>query len=377
MSTDAREAAPDVRDTARAPAEALRSVAVPAAGDDPLAAFDYALDPACIAQHPAFERDGARLLALGRASGATSHHAVRDLPELLATGDLVVVNATRVLPARLRGRAVSGGGRQALLLGELAPLPDGARRFRALVRGRARTGSRLVFERGGQQLVAEIVAREPDGAVALRFAPSTDPYALGETPLPPYIRRAAAEPGDAERYQTVFARVPGSIAAPTAGLHLSERLLATLARRGIERTEVVLHVGEGTFRPLRDADLVAGRLHEEAFELPESAAAAVARTRARGGRVIAVGTTTARVLESCATEDGLVRARRGRTDLFLRPGSRFRVVDALLTNFHLPRSSLLLLVAAFAGRERVLAAYAAAQASGYRFYSFGDAMLVR
>ena len=343
---------------------------------DPLAAFDYALEPARIAQHPAPERDGARLLVLDRASGALSHRTIRDLPELLAPGDLLVVNATRVLPARLRGRAPSGGAREALLLGELEAAPDGGRLFRALVRGRVRTGDKLVFERGAERLEAQVAAKAEDGEIELRFARDAQPYALGETPLPPYIRRLAPEPGDAERYQTVFARVPGSVAAPTAGLHLSESLLAALARRGVDRAEVVLHVGEGTFRPLRAADLASDRLHAEAFELPESTAAAVARARERGGRVVAVGTTATRVLESCAAEGGAVAARSGQTRLFLRPGSRFRVVDVLLTNFHLPRSSLLVLAAAFAGRERVLAAYAAAQAAGYRFYSFGDAMLV-
>jgi S-adenosylmethionine:tRNA ribosyltransferase-isomerase len=347
------------------------------ASEDPLAPFDYALDPARIAQHPAAERDGARLLVLDRAHGETLHRTIRELPELLAPGDLLVVNATRVLPARLRGRKASGGAAEALLLTPLPSAPGGLLRFRALVRGRTRIGGKLVFGEGEARLEAEIAEKAEDGEVTLAFAPGASPYALGETPLPPYIRRETAAPVDAERYQTIFARVPGSVAAPTAGLHLSERLLSALAARGIERAEVVLQVGAGTFRPLRETDLAAGRLHAEPFELSAAAADAVSRTRARGGRVVAVGTTVARVLESCAAPDGQVAARSGETDLFLRPGSRFRVVDALLTNFHLPRSSLLLLVAAFVGRERVLAAYATAQAAGYRFYSYGDAMLVR
>jgi S-adenosylmethionine:tRNA ribosyltransferase-isomerase len=346
------------------------------ASDDPLSPFDYVLDPSRVAQQPAAARDGARLLALDRTSGALAHRTILDLPELLAPGDLVVVNATRVLPARLRGRKESGGAIEALLLGPLPPAPGGGPRFRALIRGRVRVGAKLAFGAGEGRLEAEIAAKADDGETVLLFAPGARPYALGETPLPPYIRRETPASEDVERYQTVFARVPGSVAAPTAGLHLSERLLAALAARGIERTEVVLHVGTGTFRPLRDADLAAGRLHAEAFELPAAAAEAVARARARGGRIVAVGTTVARVLESCALPGGGVDTRSGETDLFLRPGSSFRVVDALLTNFHLPRSSLLLLVAAFAGRERVLAAYAAAQAAGYRFYSYGDAMLV-
>jgi S-adenosylmethionine:tRNA ribosyltransferase-isomerase len=215
-----------------------------------------------------------------------------------------------------------------------------------------------------------------DGEVVLAFAPGPSPYEIGEPPLPPYIRRDAPEPRDLERYQTVFARAPGAVAAPTAGLHLSPDLLERIANAGVDRAEVVLHVGPGTFRPIRKRDLDAGRLHAETFELPPEAAAAIARTRDRGGRVIAVGTTTTRVLEACAERAGQVRAAKGETDLLLLPGSRFRVVDGLLTNFHLPRSSLLLLVAAFAGRERVLAAYESALGRGYRFYSYGDAMLI-
>ena len=340
---------------------------------DELAAYEFDLPPDRIAQQPAAERDGARLLQLDRRSGALAHRRVLDLPGLLAPGDLLVVNATRVLPARLRGRKASGGGAEALLLGPVAP-----GRYRALVRarGRLRTGLGLIFTGAGRELAAEIVAVSESGEVELAFAADASPYELGETPLPPYIRRAAPQAPDAERYQTVFARVPGSVAAPTAGLHLSERLLAAIDARGVARAEVVLHVGPGTFRPLGPAELASGRLHPERFTLPQATADAIAATRARGGRVAAVGTTTTRVLEARATGDGGVRAGEGLTDLFLRPGSAFRVVDALLTNFHLPRSSLLLLVAAFAGRERVLAAYAEAVRAGYRFYSYGDAMWI-
>ena len=237
-------------------------------------------------------------------------------------------------------------------------------------------GQKLAFEREARRIEAEIAAVAEDGRVELAFEPGADPYALGETPLPPYIRRDAAREADEERYQTTYARDPGSVAAPTAGLHLSERLLAALDERGVECAEVVLHVGIGTFRPLRDEDLAAGRLHAEPLELPGDTAAAVRRTHDRGGRVVAVGTTSARVLEARAAGRGRVTPGAGETDLFLRPGSRFQVVDALLTNFHLPRSSLLLLVAAFAGREPVLDAYREAVAAGYRFYSYGDAMLL-
>ena len=338
--------------------------------------YDYDLPEASIAQAPPPDRDGARLLVLDRRAGSLRHDAVRALPSHLRAGDLLVRNATRVLPARLRGRKSTGGAAEALLLGPADPESDGRLRALLRTRGRLRPGLRLRFEREGRACEAEVVAVAANGEVELAFAPGSDPYALGETPLPPYIRRDAPCEADVERYQTVFARVPGSVAAPTAGLHLSERLLGSLASAGVECAEVVLHVGVGTFRPLREEDLRAGRLHSEAYELPEATARAVAEARARGSRVVAVGTTSARVLESCAAEGGTVEARRGRTDLFLRPGSPWRVVDTLLTNFHLPRSSLLLLVASFAGREKVLRAYAEAVREGYRFYSYGDAMLV-
>ena len=345
------------------------------AGPEELAAFDFALPPERIAQEPLPERDAARMLVLDRARGTLAHEQVRGLARRLRPGDLLVVNATRVLPAKLRGRKASGGAAEALLLG---PVGSDPLRLRALLRqrGRLRVGQKLRFggEPGG--LDAELVALGEEGEVVLAFAAGLSPYALGETPLPPYIRREAPRAADAERYQSVFARVPGSVAAPTASLHLGERLLAELAAHGVERAEIVLHVGPGTFRPLREAELATGRLHPERYRLPEETAAAIERTRARGGRVVAVGTTTSRVLEHCAEEGGRVRPGEGETTLFLRPGDRFRVVDALLTNFHLPRSSLLLLVAAFAGRERVLRAYAEALAAGYRFYSYGDAMLL-
>jgi S-adenosylmethionine:tRNA ribosyltransferase-isomerase len=335
--------------------------------------FDYALPPEAIAQTPAEPREAARLLGLDRATGARTHARVADLPRLLRAGDLLVVNATRVLPARLLGAKASGGSAEALVLGPAA----GSDRWRALVRcrGRLRPGLRLRFGAGAAAFEAEVAALGADGEVVLALPPGVSPYRAGEAPLPPYIRRPPAA-ADRDRYQTVYARVPGAVAAPTAGLHLGAPLLAALAAAGIERAEVVLHVGPGTFRPLRDEDVAAGRLHAEPYELAAATADAVARARARGGRVVAVGTTTARVLETCAGEDGRVHPGAGTTALFLRPGSRFRAVDALLTNFHLPRSSLLLLVAAFAGRERVLAAYAEAIAAGYRFYSYGDAMLV-
>jgi len=340
---------------------------------DDLAQFDFALAPEQIAQHPPAERDGGRLMHLERKTGRVEHDQIRALPALLREGDLLVTNATRVLAARLRGNKASGGSAEALLLGPAEI--DG--RYRALIRhsGRLRVGRK--YRLGTPALDAELLSFDANGVGVLAFEPGADPYAAGETPLPPYIHRDTAREEDETRYQTTFARVPGSIAAPTAGLHLSDDLLAQLDRRGIERAEVVLHVGLGTFRPLREQDLANRRLHEERFELPESTAEAIARTRARGGRVVAVGTTVTRVLETRATDDRNVRAGSGTTDLFLAPGDRFRAIDALLTNFHLPRSSLLLLVAAFAGRENVLAAYAEAIRENYRFYSYGDAMLIQ
>lgn len=365
--------------------------------DPELVRFDYELPPERIAQHPPAERDGARLLVLNRAETRLVDGQVRQLGEALRAGDLLVVNATRVMPARLRGRKETGGSAEALILGPFeasnasrAPWgdsngADGATRaadevhqFRALLRSRGRlhVGQKYRFGPAERPLDAEITQLSPDGEVVLAMPSDHSPYDIGETPLPPYIRRTRADPTDAERYQTTYARVPGSVAAPTAGLHLSPGLLDDLRRREIGLCEVVLHVGAGTFRPLRQQNLDSGKLHSETFELDGAAADRINRTRERGGRVIAVGTTSARVLETCAREDGTVRAARGRTDLFLRPGVGFRVTDALLTNFHLPRSSLLMLVAAFAGTERVMGAYAHALRSGYRFYSYGDAMLV-
>jgi len=337
--------------------------------------FDYTLPPSCIAQTPAPEREAARLFVLDRATCARTHARVAELPSLLRAGDLLVVNATRVLPARLRGEKRSGGRAEALVLGPSATPGH----WRALLRcrGRQRVGLGLRFGSGDDAFDAEIAALGDDGEVVLALAPEVSPYRAGEAPLPPYIRRDAAHSADLARYQTVFARVPGAVAAPTAGLHLGDALLRTLDAAGVERAEVVLHVGPGTFRPLRDGDIAAGRLHSEPYELPAATAAAIARTRARAGRVVAVGTTTTRVLETCATAERGVRAGCGETDIFLRPGSEFRVVDVLLTNFHLPRSSLLLLVAAFAGRELILDAYAEAVKLDYRFYSYGDAMWIQ
>ncbi len=362
-----------------------------AEGIPELDGFDYALPDTAIAQAPLPERDAARLLRVARAGGALIEpdvdRRVLDLPDLLAPGDLLVVNTTKVVPARLRGRKSSGGRVEALLLEHLHDRPE-PQSFRALVgsTGRLRRGLELCFEAGGERQNAALVELLGGGEAVLVFEGEQSPYRLGEAPLPPYIKRRdegerseAQRAFDLERYQTLYASAPGAVAAPTAGLHLSARVLEALERRGIERAEVVLHVGPGTFRPLRAEDLARGELHAERYVLPGATAEAIARTRARRGRVIAIGTTSTRVLESCADQaagGGLVRPGSGQTRIFLKPGSPIRVIDGLLTNFHLPRSSLMLLVAALIGREPLLAAYRHALARGYRFYSYGDAMLI-
>lgn len=337
--------------------------------------FDFELPDAAIAQEAA-PRGESRLLVLA-AGGAARHRRIADLPELLAPGDLLVVNDTRVIPARLFARREEspggGGGRVELLLVERRESCE----WECLVRpGRkALPGTRL---RLGDTLRAEIVARLGDGRRHVRFSEAVEPHLerLGHVPLPPYIKRPDT-PGDRERYQTVFASQPGAIAAPTAGLHFTPELLARLAAVGVERAAVTLHVGIGTFKPVTAELVHEHRMDEERWEVPAATAAAIAATRRRGGRVVAVGTTVVRTLESvAAAHDGEIVAGAGRTALFITPGFRFRAVDALLTNFHLPRSTLLMLVCAFAGRERVLEAYREAIATGYRFYSYGDAMLV-
>ncbi len=289
-------------------------------------------------------------------------------------------NATEVQKARLRGQRDTGGKAEALLLG---PGREPGL-WRALVKTKARLRPGLKFRFGSQSsggeerpvLDAEVLGVAADGEVELRMDPDRDPYQAGEIPIPPYIRDGRADPEDADRYQTHFAKEPGSVAAPTAGLHFDPGLDAALEDAGVAVAELVLHIGVGTFRPLRREDMESGELHEEHFVLPEATVAAVAAARRSGGRLVAVGTTSCRVLESQVADDGQLRSGEGSTRLFLRPGDDFRVVDGLLTNFHLPRSSLLLLVAAFAGREALLGAYREAIAEGYRFYSYGDAMLI-
>jgi S-adenosylmethionine:tRNA ribosyltransferase-isomerase len=339
--------------------------------------FDYPLPPEAIAQEPLPERDASRLMVLDRTRPQVSDLTFRDLPELLDPGDLLVVNRTRVFPARLLGLRAGGGAAEVLLLRELE---DGL--WEAFVRpGRRLRSGQVIVVADGFRARVDGEAQPPDGRrrVALEAEGESVASALerhGHTPLPPYVRRPD-RPQDRDRYQTVYARESGSVAAPTAGLHFTPALRARLEERGVGWTEVLLHVGPGTFRPVTVEDVADHRVAAEPFLVPPAAAEAVAATRARGRRVVAVGTTSVRALESAARADGTVEARSGETDLVIAPGYRFAVVDALITNFHLPRSSLLLLVAALAGRERVLAAYAEALRRGYRFYSYGDAMLIR
>jgi S-adenosylmethionine:tRNA ribosyltransferase-isomerase len=332
--------------------------------------FDFELPPDRIAQHPA-PRGASRLLALDR-EGADRHRHVSDLPDLLRRGDLVVINDTRVIPARLFGRRPGGGQIEILLTGKA-----GDRDWDALVKPgrRARPGTVIHLEAG---LTAEILEKEETGRHRLRFSEPIEPHLerLGHMPLPPYIQRED-DAEDKERYQTVWAQNPGAIAAPTAGLHFTQEILDRLPTAGIDIAKVTLHVGLGTFKPVTAERLEDHRMESERWELSEATAEAIRETRARGGRVVAIGTTVVRTLESAALAgDGEVRAGRGATELFITPGFPFQVVDVLLTNFHLPKSTLLMLVSAFAGKDRVLAAYEEAIRESYRFYSYGDAMLL-
>lgn len=335
--------------------------------------FSFDLPPELIAQQPPAERSASRLLCLEGDSGALADRAFRDLPGLLNPGDLLVFNDTRVIPARLFGHKASGGRVEVLVERVLD-----VRRVLAHVRASKspKPGSRLHLEGGiaAEMLgrrgeLFELALRGTNGAPALELL-----EAHGHMPLPPYIERADASE-DRERYQTVYARRRGAVAAPTAGLHFDENLLETLAAQGVESAFVTLHVGAGTFQPVRVDDIRRHRMHAEYAEVSADTVAAVQRTRAAGGRVLAVGTTSVRSLESAA-RGGELQPFAGDTDIFITPGYGFRVVDALITNFHLPESTLLMLVAAFAGYEHIMAAYAHAVAERYRFFSYGDAMFL-
>ena len=351
----------------------------PSGGGLRLADFDFHLPPELIAQHPAAERSASRLL--DARSQPPTDRVFRDLPELLQSGDLLVFNDTQVIKARLFGAKPTGGAVELLVERVL----DGNEVLAHLRASKKPAPGTVLDMQGGFH--AEVLGRWPDAGGALfRLRLSGDPYALmqahGHVPLPPYIHHAD-DADDARRYQTVFARVPGSVAAPTAALHFDEALLAALDARGVTRAHVTLHVGAGTFQPVKVADIARHRMHSERFEVPGETLAAIDRARARGGRVIAVGTTTVRTLETVAQrlDSGAQMGRdwptlRGETDIFITPGHRFALVDLLITNFHLPRSTLLMLVSAFAGTETIRTAYAHAIVERYRFFSYGDAMLL-
>jgi len=332
--------------------------------------FDYDLPPELIAQRPIEPRDRARLLVVRRADGSLAHRRFLDLPDLLESDDLLIVNDSRVIPARLHARKSTGGAVELLLLrraesGWWLALARPSRRLRP--------GSFLSIEGGGRSYGIELGARRDEGLFEVRLEDEALIAACGKAPLPPYIHEPLTDP---ERYQTVYAREEGSAAAPTAGLHFTPGLMERLAERGVELAYVTLHVGLDTFRPVEVDDPREHRIHTEYAILSPETAGAIAQARARGGRVVAVGTTSVRTLESAAREDGKVEAYRGDTGLMILPGHAFRAVDAMITNFHLPRSTLLMLVSAFAGKGLIDAAYAEAVRERYRFYSFGDAMLL-
>ncbi len=345
-----------------------------------VADFDFDLPDELIAQEPSAVRGGSRLLVLHAATGSVEHTEFLALPRYLEPGDLLVVNNTKVFPARLLGRRVpSGGAVEALLL-----RPGDGDTWEALVHPgqKLKPGARVVFERDGTHLNGEILTAHFFGRRTIRLwtddggAVACAIDKVGHIPLPPYIKRDDRD-SDRDRYQTVYAREPGSVAAPTAGLHFTDAVLDALDARGVERAEITLHVGYGTFKPVR-AELVDEHVVDpETFTVPPDAAAALTRAQRESRRILAVGTTTVRALESLTVAaDGGVTPASGETRLFIRPGHVFQIVTGMVTNFHLPRSSLLMLVSALAGRERVLAAYREAVAHRYRFYSYGDAMLV-
>ncbi len=338
------------------------------------AAFDFDLPDRLIAQHPAEPRDASRLMVARRAAGSWEHRAFRDLPELLSPGDVLVRNDTKVVPARLLGRREATGGAWEGLY--LRTLPGGDWEVIGRTRGRPAPGEVVVVGRG---LRLTLVSRDESGRWTARPDPGDPAGDLldrhGVVPLPPYIRKGVEGPGDRSRYQTVFARAEGSVAAPTAGLHFTDEVFRRLEARGVGKVDLTLHVGLGTFRPIEAEQIEDHTLHAEWASLNATTAGRLAQARAYGGRIVAVGTTAARTLETAAA-GGTIEPFEGQTALYIRPGHEFRAVDALLTNFHLPRSSLLVLVAALAGVDLARDAYAEAIRREYRFYSYGDAMLI-
>ncbi len=334
--------------------------------------FSFYLPEELIAQTPLERRDASRLLCLDKVSGTTEHRVFSELPELLCPGDCLVMNDSRVLPARLMGARETGGAVEVLLLRDL-----GGGRWECMTRPGRKTkpGTRLIF--GGGELEAEVLEVAEGGNRIIEF--KYDGIflevleRLGRMPLPPYIK---AELEDGERYQTVYSRELGSAAAPTAGLHFTKELLAKIAEKGVRECFVTLHVGLGTFRPVKAEDIEEHEMHSEFCIIPEETARIITETKRAGGRIVCVGTTSCRTVESFANEDGTMDAKSGWTNIFIYPGYKFKCLDALITNFHLPESTLIMLVSALAGREHVLAAYKEAVEKRYRFFSFGDAMFI-
>jgi S-adenosylmethionine:tRNA ribosyltransferase-isomerase len=338
--------------------------------------FDFDLPSELIAQEPAAQRDQSRLMVVDRAAQQITHDVFANIGNYLRTDDVLVINDTKVIPARLRGRKVGSGGRvEALLLHEIE---TGV--WEVLLKPATKVRPGTVVEFGEGELRGEVQERLPGAILRLRFTPSQVYDVLdrcGEVPLPPYIKRSGEHSQDVERYQTVYACHPGAVAAPTAGLHFTPELLAALAHQGIHHAAVTLHVGWGTFQPIRTACIEQHRMAKEFYRLEAEQAAIIQRAHTHGGRVVAIGTTATRTIETVVQRRGRLVADSGWTDLFIYPPYAFRIVNLLLTNFHVPRSTLFLLVCAFAGRETMLEAYHRAMAERYRFYSYGDAMLIR
>lgn len=340
-----------------------------------LSLFDYHLPEELIAQYPLNERDQSRLMVLDRHTHGIQHTKFSQLPEFLSSGDVVVLNNTKVIPARLIGRRERTGGKVEVLL--LSPKGEG--NWEALVKrsSRIEAGTKLIF--GDGKLVAKVLDKTDKEERLIQFEHSDDLMGLleqvGQPPLPPYIKR---EPGndDKRRYQTIYAKKDGAVAAPTAGLHFTDAIFEKLKADNIKTLELTLHVGLGTFQPVRTENVEEHHLHSEFFEINQETAQQINQAKSSGGKIIAVGTTSVRALESSADENGNIHAKSGLTEIFIYPGYRFRAVDVVITNFHLPKSTLLMLVSAFAGREFIMRAYEEAVKEKYRFYSYGDAMLV-
>jgi len=336
-----------------------------------LSDFDVPFDETLIAEYPVSPRDQARLLVVPKRKGPCQHHRVRDLPALLHAGDVLVLNDTKVIPARLRGIKLPGGGKVEFLLVR----PVAGTKWEVLLKGHVKEGQVLHLSKE-----TTAVVRERGKRTVVQFNMPGSMHDLlhgsGEIPLPPYIKRKV-EPADAHTYQTVYARAEGAVAAPTAGLHFTPELLGKLTKQNIETVRVTLHVGPGTFKPVTTENVEEHQMDAEWFEVSDEAAEHINTAKAEGRRIVAVGTTAVRTLETAAIRKGIVQAGSGDTSLFITPGFEFNIVDAMLTNFHFPRTTLIMLVSAFAGRERVRAAYEEAVRKKYRFYSYGDAMLIQ